>query len=813
MGIVIHDIGDFSGLDKIIFTFTPLDSGRKKKGHYECTNIMSYDIETSTGYRYGDTYIGDYSVVGKDGTRTWAGSRTRPDMAAIMYVWQFGIQTLWETHVFLGRTWTEFEWFLRRLNAAVSYSLSTGCAIGSAPTASYSNHCIDMHIYVHNLQFEFQFLRNVLTFGKKDVFARTMRNPMRAIWRCDNNRNIYHDTLVLTQKSLENWAKDAKLTTRKAVGNLDYNAIRTPITPLTAKEIEYCVNDVLVVIEGVEQYRKKYGLMANIPMTQTGEIRRTLVEKVAKADPEWESLMRYITYSYSFEDLVRLQNVYWGGWTHACSADMDQTLRDVYGNDFTSSFSATMCMDKYPVSVFEQIDPDDLPLYQDEDHCYYLTATFHNLRSAMKNTLIPAYKVQEGVGCICDNGKIWCAEKATIAMIDRDWILCQSAYTWDSVEITDVYVCDADYLPKVLIETILDYFMNKCQYDGVPGMETLYTESKQFINSIYGVAVTRVIINEILFNGDWESIPTTEEAYEKERNKAIEKWVNACEKHREPSDHHFLCYQIGVWVAGWARYHLWELIIALDNHATYGDTDSNKGRWDAHDLDAIEAYNRRVDARVAVVCTARGIDPARYIGTKPNGKKKHLGYFAPDMFAKEFRTLGAKRYAYIDGDDELHVVVAGVPKRVGALKLASLAGSGDVYIDDAGGLHVMMNGTPKPGAKKLYSLGCSGESPIDYFSARPHNGKRLCWSARESGKLTHYYIDDQPETVWRDKDDNIYVSHDKYAIALDAAEYDMTMDEDYIMLATAIQTGGDMDTFPGDIAYIIDFGKKKKGER
>lgn len=45
-----------------------------------------------------------------------------------------------------------------------------------------------------------------------------------------------------------------------------------------------------------------------------------------------------------------------------------------------------------------------------------------------------------------------------------------------------------------------------------------------------------------------------------------------------------------------------------------------------------------------------------------NGHKHIIGLFELDGEYKEFKTLGAKKYAYIDKKDELHITVSGVPK-------------------------------------------------------------------------------------------------------------------------------------------------------
>ena len=68
---------------------------------------------------------------------------------------------------------------------------------------------------------------------------------------------------------------------KKLVGNLDYSVLRTPKTKLTKEEIEYCVNDVLVMYEGLKEYKKIYGNIKDIPLTQTGRVRKEVIKRMS----------------------------------------------------------------------------------------------------------------------------------------------------------------------------------------------------------------------------------------------------------------------------------------------------------------------------------------------------------------------------------------------------------------------------------------------------------------------------------------------------------------------------------------------------
>ena len=78
---------------------------------------------------------------------------------SIMYIWQwqFGNDT-----TVIGRYWSEFTDLQKRINSAI-------------PDDTW------LVVYVHNLSFEFQFLKGVYEFLPDDVFAIASRN----IFKCD----------------------------------------------------------------------------------------------------------------------------------------------------------------------------------------------------------------------------------------------------------------------------------------------------------------------------------------------------------------------------------------------------------------------------------------------------------------------------------------------------------------------------------------------------------------------------------------------------------------------------------------------------
>ena len=171
-----------------------------------------------------------------------------------MYIWQMSINDT----VYYGRTWKELYNFLYRIE--------------------YYSGNYKRFIYVHNLSFEFQFLRNVFQFN--NVFSRKSRKVIR-FELADFNME-FRCSYMLSNCALDNLSKTYKLNTKKLVGNLDYTLIRHSNTTLTDKELEYCENDCLVLYEYIKKELETYKTVKKIPLTSTGKLRKKFKEIIDK---------------------------------------------------------------------------------------------------------------------------------------------------------------------------------------------------------------------------------------------------------------------------------------------------------------------------------------------------------------------------------------------------------------------------------------------------------------------------------------------------------------------------------------------------
>lgn len=221
-----------------------------KRNKYDNT-IYTFDIET-TSYLILDNQIykaSDYLNLTKE-------EQERCEFQSLMYIWQLSINNI----VYYGRTWIELDDFLERIESETKMK----------------NKTIKKYIFVHNLSYEFQFLRNQFNF--KSVFSRKSRKVIK----CELEKyNVeLRCSYYMSNCSLDRLAKTYNLNVKKLVGNLDYNKIRTPITNLTKEELDYCENDCLVVYEYIKKELDEYFTIKNLPLTSTGHVRKELKENV-----------------------------------------------------------------------------------------------------------------------------------------------------------------------------------------------------------------------------------------------------------------------------------------------------------------------------------------------------------------------------------------------------------------------------------------------------------------------------------------------------------------------------------------------------
>lgn len=541
-----------------------------------------------------------------------------------MFCWQF----YFRGHVYMGRTWDDFEWFLDKISE------------------HFGN--VKVAVYVHNLGFEFSFMRRFLKFH--DVFSSRPLNPLRASYK-----NIeFRDSLSLAGLPLEKLPTK----TKKLTGDFDYTKIRTHATPLTKEEIQYCINDVVVLKEYIES-KLKDDTIASIPMTRTGYVRRDLTKRMSKVN------LRHLR--LTMEQYRRFEQLYQGGFTHASAHTVGMVLENVRSLDITSSYPTVMVVERFPMSQFYPVKEDRYEEALGKYCCLFrLKMTDVEARDVSPDNLISKSKcIEIDPYAVLNNGRVVEAEYLVVECNEVDLKWYKRFYKAD-FEISDLIAAIPDYLPKPFVEAVLYYYSEKTKYKGVKGKEDWYVLMKECVNALYGNCSMKPLREPIEVDdaGIWM---TPDEVFRREGFGDVVLgrdvyYAKALSDYNE-SFARSIYYPWASWVTSYARQNLFELMWKVgpyDYH--YCDTDSLKISNYAEHKKAFDAYNRKIVARIREVLIKRHIDPQLAVPVDPNGIKRPLGVFTDEGEYWQFKTLGAKRYLVEDLDGVVSTV-AGVNKK------------------------------------------------------------------------------------------------------------------------------------------------------
>lgn len=607
----------------------------RRKKHYYISFPGTFDIESSTVENPDIEDISKYK--GKD------------KYIGFMYHWQFALPIDYTNHKFLcicGRRWEEFVHLLDII--AYEYNL-------------YSNK--RLVIYVHALFFEFQFIRNFLDI--EDVFARHERVPLKFT---ANNAFEFRCSYSLSNMSLAKFITNTPdaIYNKLSGDDFDYTKIRTPETPLTDYEIEYCLNDVRGLQEAVHHLLIEDDLHT-IPLTSTGYIRRE-VRSAVLANPENQKNM--LRMKLNEELYAACHEAFRGGNSNSNAYLANQILENVGSFDRKSSYPAEMLVDLFPVSPFISARPTVENLESYKDYAALMQVVFFdiNLTNRMTIPYIPISKCNHVEGdrydgtLVVSNGRIVKAKSISMFITDVDWKIINTHYTFKPV-IVSLWFAEYGHLNNELRLNLRDAFVQKTKLE--LGDPYVYMKFKNKINSYFGMFVTDICSPDIFYNGEWS----------KEKNFDVQAKLQKYYNNKKS----FLSYQQGVWITANARYRHQQGIDACGNDIVMGDTDSCKFIGE-HFSDF-----KRLNEEWLNLCYNNDISPIVKVWEKPTV----MGIWEQEKTCLEYVTLGAKKHAYLKegkkGGLEYGVTVAGLNKNKGA-----------DWIKDSGGLDSFQIGQTIP---------------------------------------------------------------------------------------------------------------------
>ena len=697
-----HTVND---LETILQELPPIAFIKNNKKQQIANIPCAFDIETSSFY---------------EGT----------EKRACMYVWQFGIAG----KVILGRTWGEFLQLCQEIS--IRFNLNENKKI---------------LVYVHNLEYEFQFLRHYFRWIK--VFSMKKREPIYAL--CDLGIE-FRCSYLLSGYSLKKLGEELHTyPVEKLSGDLDYNLIRHNKTPLTEKEIRYCVNDVLVVMAYIqEEIERNGGNIHRIPLTKTGYVRnyvrtmclyagnkghRNRTKEAKKHYQGYKRLMENLT--LTADEYFLMRRAFQGGFTHASARYSGKIVHDVDSFDFTSSYPYVMLSEKFPMGRGTHIEEvgNDFSKYINL-YCCVFDIELHNIQSRYINeTPLSASKCWKLENAIENNGRVYSADLAVTSVTDVDYKILKRFYSWDETQtrIANFWIYPKNYLPLPIIEAVLNLYQNKTELKGVEGKEVEYLRSKELLNSSYGMMVTSILREIIEYKEDWEtpSMPNADEALEKYNH----------------SRTRFLYYPWGsrIYVTAYARRNLLLSILNFGNDYVYSDTDSIKCTNVEKHLPFILCYNKMVERKLYKMAEHYSIDPQRFKPKNNKGEEKLIGIWDWETRKgsyKRFMTLGAKRYMLETASGDYSITVSGINKTSAMPYLISKFGD------------------PFKGFNDDLSV------PGEY-----------------TGKLTHSYLDEPISGQVEDYRENVGRYAELSAIHMEPASYTMNLAEQYKLFLSGMR--------------------------
>lgn len=598
---------------------------KKRKGAMYYNISASFDIETTSFEppKVDDKYL--YEPYG------------------FMYQWQFCICK----KVVFGRTWEEFQLFLQNLRECMNLDSERQILV----------------VYVHNLAFEFQFMKEFIKIDS--MFSKDKRKPMKILAQGIEFRCSY----FLSNMSLVKFCENSENCIHyKLVDEYDYRKIRTPKTPLTNTELAYCYNDVYGLCECIDTLLKN-DTITTIPLTNTGYVRR-----------EYRIAMRTSQNRYNFlktklnkPEYDLLRGAFRGGNTHANRFIANIKLKNVFSFDISSSYPTCIEIDDFPISKFAHVKLNSQAKlnYFCKKYCVVMDITMFEVECKY-NVVIPYIDIAhcyERSEIVNDNGRVLKAKMIKLKITNIDLEIIRSNYDYKGFTVNEAIYAEKGKLPKELRLKLMEFFTAKTQLKNIDGKEYEYMKSKNRLNSTFGMMVTDILHAEYIYLPEsmtWEKNEPTDEM--------LDKFF--------ASRNNFLSYQWGVFVTANARKRLQIMLDKVGTDVVYIDTDSIKFQNEKH-IKEFEALNK------TLIRQAENNDIPAYVDRndydeelkKEVTTRFYLGTWDNDATYIDFKTLGAKKYAYhVWATDKktkekyikFGITVSGMNKKKGAKKVGSL---------------------------------------------------------------------------------------------------------------------------------------------
>ena len=522
-----------------------------------------------------------------------------------------------------------------------------------------------MRIWVHNLSFEFQFLKSAIKID--EVLAVDKRTVLMA----RSGHLVFCCSAVHSGTSLARFIHDYAPNSpwqKQSGERFNYSKKRYPDTRLTAREKLYCECDVRGLVDALRGEMAVTGDTINtLPLTSTGFARRDVRRAMAPLMPKLRAMQPDL-------HLYRLlREAFRGGNTHASRFEAGEILHGVECVDESSAYIAALCCYKYPISSFWKVENADISRCDDlsaRGYSVLMRLHLENVQLRRESWPVPyiaAAKTRNLVGAALDNGRVLSADRLDLTVINVDYEILVKEYYFKAT-VVEAWAAWSGMLPKELRDVLLEYYRRKTRLKGVD--EVAYNHAKRLLNAIYGMAAQDPCAEEIYLDAATLLLECDEKP--------------VAELLKEGTRRPYMCYQWAVWCTARARWMLEQGIDLCEKNGflVYTDTDSCKYQTrDGAEVDftALNDERRELARRYGGVAVDR------------KGVEHFLGVFEREERCTSFITYGAKKYAYISGG-RLHVTTAGVSKKHGARELRAIKNYRPGFVfKKSGGMRAIYN--------------------------------------------------------------------------------------------------------------------------
>lgn len=447
----------------------------------------------------------------------------------VKYCFCYMYQVSIGNHIFLMRTRNELIELIDRI---IYFTADDKVTIkGKKKDKELKPHLI---LWCANFAHEYSFLKNDLSnnYECTNSFCKDKRNIL--YYEIANTIEI-RECIGLFGYSLDNIAKQCCIT-QKLKADLDYNLIRTSITPLTPREMQYCINDVAILSELHQHAIDKFIVNGDgIPYTKTGIVRKECKNNIYKIGIETNRIKKFMPELDEYQMIRRYG--YNGGWCGSNPNFITQLLHNVRCADLTSDYPAQLLHRHYPYGEIKEIEDEneieEIILnnknreYTDKAYkYYYMYIAFEEIESLTEHGCINIDKVVnkkefEKTAEII-NGKVIKGKNIELYLNNVDIDSINMLYEYHGITIYKFWlftehkkvdkhvqkICIKYYRLKQVLKEELKQIEKEYGKESAEYKEKNkeYKNAKEMLNSIYGMTATKLYDVNYKYSNDNKSI-------------------------------------------------------------------------------------------------------------------------------------------------------------------------------------------------------------------------------------------------------------------------------------------------------------------